>query len=286
MKKFTLGLVVGLFLAGLFGIVVVFSLARLGERKPHVPDTATLVLRLSGEIPEKPPVEVPLPFIEAATPVTVRDTWAMLKTAAADSRVKAIMLQPEGVSAGWGKLDELRADLMEFKKSGKPLYAFLRSPGTREYYLATAADKIFIAPEDMMNIKGLRAELMYFRKTLDKVGVEVEVMHIGKYKDAGDMFTNTTSSPETLEVMNSVLDGIYGNIVQNFAAGRKKTPDEMKAIIDDGPFTAIQAQSKGLVDALRYEDEAYGELRSKLGQAKLDKISHREYITRLLLALG
>lgn len=281
MKKFLLGVFVGLVFAFLSGVVLIFSVARLGERRPKVSDNSTLVLRLSGDIPEKPPVEVPLPFLEASAPMTVRDTWAILKNAATDSRIKAIMLMPDGVSAGWGKLEELRADLVEFKKSGKPVYAFLRNPRTREYYLATAADRIYMQPEDLLDVKGLRAELMFFRKTLDKLGVQVEVMHIGKYKDAGDMFTNTTASPETLEVMNSVLDTVYGNLLQTFASSRKKSADEMRAVIDDGPFTATEALSKGLVDELRYEDQAYGELKSKLNQQKIEKLAVRDYLRSL-----
>jgi protease-4 len=278
MKKFLLGLFVGLLLAMLSGIVLVFSVARLGERRPTIRDNSTLVLRLNGEIPEKPGIDVPLPFVEHSAPVTVRDTWSILKNAATDSRIKAILLLPDGVSAGWGKLEEIRADIVEFKKSGKPVYAFLRNPKTREYYLATAADRVYMQPEDLLDVKGLRAELMYFRRTLDKVGVQVEVMHIGKYKDAGDMFTNTTASPETLDVMNSVLDTVYGNLLETFGAARKKSADEMRAIIDNGPFTAKQALEKGLVDELRYEDQAFGELASKLGQQKIEKLSHREYL--------
>ena len=71
-------------------------------------------------------------------------------------------------------------------------------------------------------LKGLRAEMMYFKKTLDKIGVNVEVEHAGKYKDFGDMFTRTDMSPETREVINSVLDGLYGNMVARIAAARKK----------------------------------------------------------------
>ena len=84
------------------------------------------------------------------------------------------MLVLDRVDVGWAKLQELRQDLLAFKKSGKPLVAYMRSPGTREYYLATAADKIYMAPEDMLDLKGLRVEASFFKKTLDKIGVQVE----------------------------------------------------------------------------------------------------------------
>src|ERR1051326_4620636 len=105
--------------------------------------------------------------------------------------------------------------------------------------------------------------MMYFRKTLDKVGVSVEVEHAGKYKDFGDMFERTDMSPETREVLNSVLDDLYGNLVGKIAAARKKSPQEVQAIIDRGPFTASQALQAGLVDELRFEDQVWGELKTE-----------------------
>ena len=143
---------------------------------------------------------------------------------------------PQSLSAGWGKLEEFRADLERFKKSGKPLYAFLKSPGSREYYLASAADRIYLGPTDWLNLKGMRVELMYFKKTLDKIGVDVQVEHDGKYKDFGDMFTRTSMSPETQEVMTGIVDDLYGNLIGRIALARKKTPDAVRALIDQGPF--------------------------------------------------
>ncbi len=105
-------------------------------------------------------------------------------------------------------------------------------------------------------LKGLRAEIMYFKKTLDKIGVTVDVEHAGKYKDFGDMFTRADMSPETREVITALVDDLYGNMVDRIAAARKKTPDQVRAIIDQGPFTATQALKAGLVDeiALRRPD--------------------------------
>ena len=143
------------------------------------------------------------------------------------------------------------------------MYAFLRGAGTKEYYVATAADKVFMAPEDELDVKGLRAELMFVKGTLDKLGVEMEFEHVGKYKDAPDMFTRT-SSPETLEVSNQILDQFYGDIIKVIAEGRKKAPDAVRALIDDGPFVGKRRSTGGLVDALIFEDEMYGQLKQQL----------------------
>jgi protease-4 len=201
----------------------------------------------------------------------------MLRKAAVDARVKAVVLEPDSLSVGWGKLEEFRADLVGFKKSGKPLFAFLKTPGAREYYLASAADRIYLGPTDWLNVKGMRVELMYFKNTLDKIGVDVQVEHDGKYKDFGDMFTRTSMSPETREVMTSVVDDLYGTLVGHIAESRKKTPDAVTALIDRGPFLANDALQDGLVDQLRYEDQMFADLQQKVGSGELHKLSTGAY---------
>src|SRR5215475_11239123 len=184
MAKFLIGLITGAILTVLLGVIAVFSLARFStEKRVEIPSEATLVLRLEGDIPERAPIEFPIPFLEQQSPVTVKDVWDLLRKAAVDSRIKAVVFEPRGLGAGWAKLEEIRSDLEKFRKSGKPLVAYLKGPGAREYYLATAADRIYMGPEEYLDLKGLRAEVIYLKGTLDKLGVQVDVEHAGKYKD-------------------------------------------------------------------------------------------------------
>jgi len=286
MVKFLIGLVTGVALVFLSVILLFFALLRFREKPPQIADNSVLVLRLAGEIPEKPPLELPSFLSGDRAPVTVAGVWMSLKKAAADPHIKAVVLEPEGISAGWAKLEELRLDLQQFRKSGKPVYAYLRTPGTREYYLTAAADRVYLGPADQMYVKGLRAEILYFKKTLDKLGVSVEVEHAGKYKDFGDMFTRSDMSPETREVMTSVVDDLYGNLVNRIAAGRKKTPEQVRALIDQGPFTASQALKAGLVDALRFEDQMWGELKDRLNSGDLMKVALDKYVKVPLESVG
>ncbi len=276
MKKFLLGFLIGLVFAGLGAVIVGFAAMRLGDRRPTVSSNATLVLHLEGDMPEQQPVDYPLPFLQEQQAVTIPETWQMLRKAAVDPRIKAIVLEPRGLSIGWAKLEELRADILNFKKSGKPVYAFLRGAGGHEYYLASAADKIFMAPEDELDLKGLRAELVYVKGTLDKLGVSMEFEHIGKYKDAPDQFTKTGPSPETLEVTNQILDQYFGDLVNVISQGRKKTPDAVKALIDQGPFVGENALSGGLVDELVYEDQMYTRLKDQL-KTETKRIGAHDY---------
>jgi protease-4 len=166
---------------------------------------------------------------------------------------------------------------LDFKKSGKPVYGYLAGPGTREYYIASTADKIYISPDDSVDVKGLGLEALYLKSGLEKLGIAFQVDHIGRYKDAGDMFTRTDMSPETKEVLDQVLDQLYGDFCATVGQGRRKSADEMRALVDMGPFMAVQAKANGLVDVLAYEDQAYGDLKKKLGGGDLKKVSIRTY---------
>ncbi|HLJ47085.1 MAG TPA: signal peptide peptidase SppA [Bryobacteraceae bacterium] len=282
MGKFLIGLVSGIVLSILVAFIAVFVLLRFaasfGEKAPTISDGSTLVFSLEGEIPEKAPPEIPLPMFEDQAPVTMHQVWQTFRKAAADPHIKAIMFEPRSLAVGWGKLEEIRGEMLQFRKSGKPLIAFLRGGGAKEYYLATAADRIYMTPEDLLDLKGLRVEAMFLKNTLDKVGVHADVVHAGKYKDAGDILTQTSMTPETQEVLNAILDQYYGDLVQVIADGRKKTPDQVRSIIDNGPFMASDAQQNGLVDALAFDDQVAGDLQKRLGQNELKKVPIRSYL--------
>jgi len=277
MLKFLLGMFTGVLLVFLGGILLLVILFQFRDRPPEIASNSVLVVRLEGEIPEKPAMEVP--FVEnPRAAVTVASVWMALRRAAQDSRIRAVVLEPEGLSVGWAKLEEIRGDVEQFRKSGKPVFAYLRNPSAREYYLALAADRICLGPEDPLMLKGMRAEILYFRNTLAKIGVSVDVEHDGKYKDFGDMFTRSDMSPETKEVLNSLLDELYGNLVDRIAAARRKQPDQVRALIDQGPFSAPDALEAGLVDELRFEDQMWGELRQRLQVGEPNKVALSRYL--------
>ena len=278
MAKFLLGVIVGAVVAVLGLVIIGFAVGRLfSNKQPVISPNAVLVLALTGEVPESSPVEFPFAFGENQATPTMRDTWTSLRGAATDSRIKAVVLQPRNLTAGWAKLQELRRELVNFKKSGKPVYALLQRAGSREYYLSTVADRIFLSPDDLLDVKGFRVEEMYFKNTLDKLGVGVQVDHVGRYKDAGDIFSRTGMTPETREVLNQILDQLFGDFCSTVGAGRHKSADDIKALIDAGPFTGQQAKAMGLVDELGYEDQVFSELKRKTGINGLNRVTLKSY---------
>ncbi|MEI9814522.1 MAG: hypothetical protein WDO18_18595 [Acidobacteriota bacterium] len=193
MKKFLLGFLGGIVFAGLvlallfFGFLAAVSVA---DNRPTVTDNSVLVLDLEGSVPERSGVDIPLPILGQQTGPTILDTYQLLKKGAMDPRIKALMIAPKGLSVGWAKLEELRAQIIEFKKSGKPR---LRLPPRRPELPNTTSPppptKSTCRPTTGLNVKGLRAELTFLKNTLDKVGVAMEFEGIGMYKDAPDTYT-------------------------------------------------------------------------------------------------
>jgi len=265
MKKFLLGILAGIVIAGVAGVVLVFALVRFSAQKPQVPDAGILVMNLEGAVPEGLADTPPIPALARQTPMAVVEWWSVLRAAGRDSRVKALLVRPRHVGAGWGKLQELRAGIEAFKKSGKPVYAWLETPGLREYYLASAADRIYLAPEDFLNVKGLSIQAMYYRGTLDKLGIQFDVEHMGKYKDAGDMFTRKDMSPETKEALNALLDGVWNNATTTIGASRRMRPEQFRALVDQAPWLAPFAVKNGLVDELSYLPAVQKALARKVG---------------------
>jgi protease-4 len=290
MKNFLIGLVIGILLCGLTLLVLVFAIARFAgsyaNRPVSVADGSTLVLDLEGDVPERLPADIPIPILQNQTPLSVEQVWDTFRRAAADPRIKGILFEPHGLDIGWGKMEEIHDEIVQFEKSGKPIITYLHSPSAREYYLAAATDKIFISPEDSLDLKGLGVESVFFKQTLDKLGVKADVIHAGKYKDAGDILTQTSMSPETREVLNAILDQYYGDLIATVAQGRKKQPDAVRALLDDGPFLARDAAADGLIDALGYEDQAVAEMQTRLKQTELKKVSSKSYVRAALASAG
>src|SRR5260370_39193016 len=125
----------------------------------------------------------------------------------------------------------------------------------REYSIAGACDKVYLAPPGELFINGLAADVMFFRGSLDKLGIYPDIFQIGKYKSAGDTFTRKEMSDAHRELMNSLLDDLFNRYVDAIAKGRGKTAEEVRAIIDNAPYNAAKAKEAGLIDGVAYRDD-------------------------------
>jgi protease IV len=178
-----------------------------------------------------------------------------IRQASQDKNVEAIFLDIQGCKLGLAAAQELYSSIQKAKNSGKRVVAYLDEAGNLEYYLASAADDIYLNPTGSLELKGLKAEMMYLRGSLDKLGLEPQFVGIGEFKTAPEMFTRyTTSEAESIQT-NAMLDDFYGQFVSDIAAGRKITAEEAAKLIDEGPYSPGRALNRGLITGLANEDE-------------------------------
>ncbi len=261
------GILAVLILVVVIGIAAIVSVFRKGE--PAIRDNSLLTLRVSGSLPDYTPDD-PFKKYFGGPDQSLSGLVLQFKKAKADNRIKAILLDINMSGVGWGKAEEIRDAIADFRSSGKPIYAFMELGLNKEYYIAIACDKVYVAPPGELFINGLAADVMFFRGSLDKLGIYPDIFQIGKYKSAGDMFTQKQMTDAHREYINSLLDDLFGRYVAAVAQARHKTPDEVRALIDNAPFNAAKAKEAGLIDEAAYRDELEKQIKSSLGYKEAD----------------
>ena len=267
----TLWIVLGIFgaliLVAILGIAVLWAALRKGE--PTIRDNSVLALRVAGSLPDYSPDD-PFKRFFGGPDQSLTGLVMQFKKAKVDRRIKAILLDIDMSGVGWGKAEELRDAITDFRSSGKPVYAYIELGLNKEYYIATACDKIFVSPPGELFINGLAADVMFFRGSLDKLGIYPDIYQIGKYKSAGDMFTQKQMTDAHREYINSMLDDLFNRYVNTIAQARHKTPDDVRKLIDDAPYSAARAKEVGLIDDSMYHDGVEQQLKKLLGYKDSD----------------
>ncbi|HEY6186503.1 MAG TPA: signal peptide peptidase SppA [Pyrinomonadaceae bacterium] len=264
------GIVVALALVVIVGVAMIIAALRGSE--PEVKDNSVLALRIGGSLPDYVPEQDPVRRLLGGSDNSLTDLLTQLKKAKVDKRIGAVLLEIHPSDAGWAKADEIRDAIADYRTSGKPIYAYMEYGLNKEYYIATACERIYMAPPGDLFINGLAAEVMFFRGSLDKLGIYPDVYQIGKYKNAPDMFTRKEMSDGHREVINALLDDVTGRLVNAIATTRRKTPDEVRALVDQAPFSPAKAQANGLIDGANYREEVENELKKRLGYKDSDKL--------------
>ncbi len=255
-------------------VVAIIGIALLAESmgKPTVADNSVLVLNVSGSLPDYSPDDATAQVFGFGQAPSFSSMLAQLRKAKVDARIGAILLDINFPGIGWGKADELREAIADFKASGKPVFAYMEMGSNKEYYIATAADKIYLPPTGDIYINGFAAQAQFYKGSLDKLGVKWEDVHVGKYKSYNEQFTRTNHSDEAKEVVNAILDDYFLRVSNAIAQSRQKSPEDVKAIIDNAPYNAIEAQKQNLIDGAKYRDEVYAELKNRLGYKDTDDL--------------
>lgn len=267
-------------------IALFFFLYLLIGRAPTVDGNAILSMQLGGDLVEVAPANL-VSFVRESHVPTVRTVVDNLRKAKVDTRVNGVFLKLTGLSTPyWGKVQEIRDAMIDFRTSGKPLYAYLEYGGGRDYYLATAADRVFLMPSSPLEFAGIATYEVFLRGALDKAGVYPDLHHIGDYKTAPNTFTEKTFTAAHREMDESLNADLLGQVVRGVAEGRKRSTVEVRALVDQGPFLPEQALKAGLIDEIGYEDEALLRLRAVKAGSAPNTIDGERYAQISLASLG
>jgi protease-4 len=251
-------------------IMTIFGLLSSLMSRQHVPDSVVLEMHLGQGLVEYLPAN-PVAGLMFDKTHTTRDVVDALERAAQDERVVGLLARITPASLGLAQIQEIRDAVHLFRAQGKPALAYAESlggfgPGNGVYYLATAFDEIYIQASGGVGLTGLMFESTFFQGTLEKLGIEPRIGFRGKYKNAVNLYTQRKYTPPHKEAVQRVMDSQFDQLVRGIAQARDLDEDQVRALIDTGPFLAQDALQAQLVDGLAYRDEVYDTITERTGQ--------------------
>ena len=243
-------------IVGLVLLLLVLAWLMVG-RGPRVEDGTILVMDLEGAYVETHATPY-LARLFGAPQRPLIHLLSELAKAERDERLSAVVFRIRPVSIGWGKADEIRAAIARLSERGRRTVAYLeveKYGANLEYFIATGADEIYLAPGSRNPFVGLAAEYLFLGGFFEKIGVEIEYERIGKYKSAVESFAESKMSEANREMTTALLDSVYDRFVEAIAEGRSLTPEQIHAAIDAAPTSPAEMQERGLSDGIGFFDE-------------------------------
>lgn len=183
------------------------------------------------------------------------DLQKRLISAGEDKNIGGIFLNIQTTAMGRGTLNEITTTIAKVRAMGKPVYAWVESGNAGDYLIGAACDKVYQPEASMLMLTGLQMEIGFYKDMLDKLGVKTEVLAVGDYKAAGEPYSRSHMSPAYKEEMDAIIDSLYDQMVTALAKSRSKSNDDIKKLIDNGPYSSEQAHKLGLLDGLCYQDQ-------------------------------
>jgi protease-4 len=229
----------------------------LVSRQPtRIASNSVLVMDVDGDIQEQRPVDWLGALSGSRIPVQ-HDYVDSVDAAAGDPRIRGLAVRIGPLDTGWAKLEEIRAHIENFRRSGKPSICYLGYDGigNREYYLASACQQVWLVPTAPLGIRGMMAEATFLRGTFDKLKIVPDFYHIGDYKTASNQFTEKQFTPAHREEVTSLLNDVYNRYVSEAAFSRGMSSAQFDGLLHQGPFLAREGADKKLVDRLAYWDQ-------------------------------
>ena len=197
---------------------------------------------------------------------TLHDILTRVWEATDNENVKGLFLRVGPLEGAWGSVGDLAEALGKFRTDERPVHCHFESVDNVGYLLlASTCDRVTMSPAGMLNLIGPAAVMIYARSFLEKVGIEAEILHMGRYKGAGDMFIRDDMPKEAKESMDAILDDLYGALVAATSARTQGDTNKAKSLIDGGPYTSSAALAAGLVDAVGFLRDSREEIKKVAG---------------------
>ena len=277
-------IIIAIFFLSMLTLIAASALS--GNQKAHVKKNSILTLDFKTNIIDSPTEDMDEMFSfreKMETNVLIFDMLEAIRKAKTDDKIKGISIETDGLKAGMTQLDDVRAALQDFKKSGKFVYAYGNNVSQPAYYLGSVADQYFLHPSGGIELKGLTTEILYMKSFTEKYGIGMQIIRHGKYKSAVEPFIRDDMSPENKEQITSMLNDLWSENSAKMAASRKIDAKQFKTIVDSlyGIIPDLSLQHK-LADKLIQKSEYDDIIRKKLNlkeKEKLNKISFSKYIS-------
>ncbi|TMW99818.1 hypothetical protein EJD97_001916 [Solanum chilense] len=203
-----------------------------------------------------------------------------LMKAAYDPRISGVYLHIEPLGCGWGKVEEIRRHILDFRKSGKFIVGYAPACGEKEYYIGCACQELYVPPSAYFALYGLTVQASFLGGVFEKVGIEPQVQRIGKYKSAGDQLMRKSISDENREMLTALLDNIYGNWLEKVALTKGKKIEDIEQFVNDGVYQVERLKEESWITDIKYDDEVMSMLKERLGISKdenLPEVDYRKY---------
>ncbi len=270
--KMTLATVTGLILTGiLFFVIMLASLSALvasGNKPVDIPGKSVLVLKTGTPIPDRTSSNPFASFDPMSLKLTqtagLNDILANLKKAADDEDISGVLIEHGLIPSGWATADEIQKALTEFKKSGKFVYSYSDYILMQEsYFISTAADEVWLSPTSMFYFQGLAAEVTFYNKALEKLGIDVQVIRHGKFKGAVEPFMLDKMSNENRLQITQYIGSIWNHVVKVISETRGITEERVMEVADSlSGYDLIRMTREGFIDGTIYRDQLEDSIRS------------------------
>ncbi len=213
---------------------------------------------------EHDPFELPKP--------TLHDIVDRIWESTRDEKVKGLLVRVGPLQGAWGSVGDIIEALDEFRAEQRPVHCHFETADNVGYLLlASACDRITMSPAGVLDLIGPAAVLVYARSFLDKIGVEAEIVHMGRYKGAGDVFIRDDMPEEAEQSMNAILDDLYEALIAATTARTEGDSARARALIDRGPFVSTSAEEAGLVDSIGFVRDAREAVREAAGVERVER---------------